>query len=592
MKKKSLSNSSEFEKSVVPATIENSNYANTFGPGPGFGYPSNQGVPWSTQISNVNTIFKNLRWYLISNMRQPISQAYVEIGLIQTITDVPVDDALRGGITITSQQLDEDNIKQLQTSIKRDGDLIKLGQALKWTRLFGGGGIIIVTDQKADEPINIPAININTPLEFIPCDMWELFWSFQNTSQFAQVMDGNPLGQVQTYNYYGQQVDKSRVIPMIGQEAPSFVRPRLRGWGLSVCERLVRSVNQYLKNTDVGFEVMDEFKIDIYRLKGLATTLANPQGRQKVQERIGAMNYFKNFQNGLVLDKEDEYDHKQLSFAGLAEIMDGVRVQVASDMRMPITKLFGTSQSKGFSTDQNDMEVYNSMVESDVRAKAEPAILKMVEIKCQKLFGFIPDDLEIAFQPLRMLTAEQEENVKDKKFTRILQAKAAGEITRFEFRESMNKEKLLPITLDNAGDELNEFDPDIEEKVAGEPDPLATDDTQDEKIEEKGLGQKNPEAKEKLENKIHNAKLADIVRAASLKKNSDEYDRAAFMADGGEGQFIEGRKLIYEDEMMKERGKMQKAIESSMDIFGVYKWQYAVWKFKQLGGRVYGGKSI
>lgn len=543
------------------APIQNANLEAALGIPSGF--PGNQGVPWSKQISNVTTVFENLRWYLVSNMRQPLSEAYVELGLLQTIVDVPVDDALQGGITIKSKQLDEDEIEQLQISIDRDDDLTTVGQAGKWNRLFGGAGLIINTDQDPETPLDLSAINKDSMLEFQDCDMWELFWSYQNTSEYASLIDGDPLGQVEFYDYYGLKLHHTRVMPLRGLKAPSFVRPRLRGWGFSVVEKLVRSINQYLKSTDLSFEVMDEFKIDVYKLKNLANTLLSPNGEEKIRRRTQTTNYLKNYQNAIVMDSEDDFDHKQLSFAGLAEAQEGIRMQVAADMRMPITKLFGTSASKGFSTDQNDMEVYNSMVESEVRSKIKHILLKMVQIKCKKLFGIIPSDLSIEFKPLRTLTAEQEENVKEKKFNRLLAAKTAGEITRFEFREGCNKDGLLPISLDNAGDQLNMEDPDIIAMTEGTPD-------ESEKTDE------NADPKEKKD-EVKNAKI----------KNSVEYDKAAFRADGGASQFITARKLIYEDEMMKRRDLYEKAKQAAQAAGE--DWQFVVWKFKQLGGKVYGG---
>ena len=161
------------------------------------------------------------------------------------------------------------------------------------------------------------------------------------------------------------------------------------------------------------------------------------------------------------MDSEDDFDHKQLSFSGLAEAMAGIRMQVAADMRMPITKLFGTSVSNGFSTDQNDMENYNSMVESQVRNKLKYDLLRIGEIKCQKLFGFIPDDLELQFKPLRELTAVDEENVKTQKFNRLAQAKEKGEITTQEYRDACNKGNLFDVQLDTQEDQLNPNDPEI-----------------------------------------------------------------------------------------------------------------------------------
>ena len=77
----------------------------------------------------------------------------MEIGLVQTIVDVPVDDGLRGGVKFKSKQLDESQIHELQVSFDRDDDLNTAGQAAKWNRLFGGAGILIMTDQDPEEPL-------------------------------------------------------------------------------------------------------------------------------------------------------------------------------------------------------------------------------------------------------------------------------------------------------------------------------------------------------------------------------------------------------------------------------------------------------
>jgi phage-related protein (TIGR01555 family) len=318
---------------AVTPTVMNPPVSNGLADALGFqsGFPSNQGVPWSEQVSNTNTIFKNLRWYLISNFRQVLSQAYVELGLIQTIVNVPVDDALRGGIEIKSKQLSEEQIQELQTALDRDNDIVVAGQAAKWNRLFGGAGILIMTDQDPESSLELGSISKDSPLEFRAVDMWELYWDKQNIEGEGVQLDDSVIeDDDEFYSYYSYQVHKSRVMKQTGMEAPSFVRPRLRGWGISVVESLVRSINQYLKATDLGFEVLDEFKLDVYKIKNLVNTLTSPNGAQKVQQRVQLANWQKNYQNAVVMDSEDEFDHKQLSFAGLAEAMQGIRMQVAS----------------------------------------------------------------------------------------------------------------------------------------------------------------------------------------------------------------------------------------------------------------------
>lgn len=414
------------------------------------------GSGFGTQVSQTDTLFNNTRNYLISNDRQLLSTIYVEIGLVQNVIDIPVDDGLRGGVEIKSKQLSEEEIQDLQTSLEQDDDINTVGQALKWKRLFGGAGVLTITDQDPSTPLDIDAINENSLLEFRDVDMWEMFYSRVNTEEHAAALDGSRLGEVEFYDYYGKKVHHSRIMRMKGRKAPSFIRPRLRGWGYSEVEALIRSINQYLKANSLGFEVLDEFKLDIFKFKGLASTLMSPTGEEKVRNRVGLMNQMKSFQNALIMDAEDEYEQKQLSFAGLAEAMEGIRIQVASDMRMPLTKLFGVPAA-GFNSGEDDIEVYNSMVESSIRTPAKADLLRVIKIKCKKRHGYIPDDLSLTFKPLRVLSAEQEENVKTQKFNRVLAAKTAGELTTLEFRNACNKDNLLSVQLDTTNAVLDEL---------------------------------------------------------------------------------------------------------------------------------------
>ncbi len=410
--------------------------------------PGGSGV----QLSQVDTLFKNERWYLISNMRQILSQMYVEHGLIQTVVDVPVDDGLRGGVEIKSKIMSADEVEELSIYLDENNIIHGgVGQALKWNRLFGGAGIVVLTDQDPEQPFQLSQVREDSPLEFRPVDMWELFWDKQNVEGY------NPELQTQGfehYNYYSKRLHKSRVLAMKGIIAPSFIRPRLRGWGISIVEALVRSINQYLKANDLCFEVLDEFKLDIFKIKNLTNTLLSEQGTEQVRRRIQLANFQKNYQNALTMDSEDDFDHKQLSFTGLSEVMEGIRMQIASDLRMPLTKVFGISAA-GFNSGEDDIENYNAMVESQVRSKSKYDILRVVKICSQKLFGYVPDDIQIEFKPLRILSSEQEENVKTQRFARLMQAVSAGLMSTKEFKDACNKENLLTVQLDTTLEKID-----------------------------------------------------------------------------------------------------------------------------------------
>lgn len=411
----------------------------------GFGGQFNTGA----ELSQVDTVQWNLRWYLISNNRQLLAQSYVEHGIVQTLVDQPVDDAFRTGFHIKTGQLDGEQIEELEYYCEKHQVIEAVMQANKWARLFGGGAVFVNTSQDPATPLQFDRLKKNSPLEFYAIDMWELATPEVDNigDPLSDMLDSLQFPDMEYYTLYGHQVHRSRIFPIVGKQAPSFIRPRLRGWGMSEIERLVRSLNQYLKNQDVIFELLDEAKIDVYRMKGFNDALINKEGTNRVATRIQMSNQLKNYNNALTMDISDEYEQKQINFAGLSDMLLQIRQGLASDVKMPVTKLFGVS-STGFNSGEDDIENYNSMVEGSVRSKVKFIIVDVLQIVCQKIFGFVPTDLKIEFKPLRILSAEQEENVKDKQFNRTIQSYSAGLSSAEETKDSINKASLLPVEID------------------------------------------------------------------------------------------------------------------------------------------------
>ena len=423
--------------------------------------------PFAPQNSRLDTMFINTRWALVTNFRSILSEAYAEFGIVQTLVDQPVSDAFRTGYIVKTDQLDDSQKRKLYYYIERNRINEIIMEAFNWSRLFGGSGIIINTDQKPDTPLDYSKITEDSPLEFLAADMWELYTDIPMWNPWEN------MSQASTYNYYGMRLNRSRVLPIMGKKPPSFIRNRLRGWGMSELERVVRSINSYLKNQDLIFELLDEAKVDVYQLNGFNTAMLTAQGTRVAEKRVQTANTLKSYLNALVLDTTDKYDQKQLSFNGLSDILNQIRQGVAADLKMPLTKLFGVSAA-GFNSGEDDIENYNSMIESEVRSKAKPVVVSVLEVICQKLFGFIPDDMNIEFKSLRILSAEQEENMKNSKFNRLIEAVANGLATPKQFMVGCNNDDLLPITftqedIENASQrDMVEFQEDSEEHTEKE----------------------------------------------------------------------------------------------------------------------------
>ena len=140
------------------------------------------------------------------------------------------------------------------------------------------------------------------------------------------------------------------------------------------------------------------------------------------------------------MDKDDDFDQRTQTFAGWADVLREIRVGICSALRMPMSKVFGQSAS-GLQADEDDLENYNAMVESEIREPNLPIIHDIIGLCCRQLFGFEPE-LLIEFKPLRELNAVEEEEVKTSKQNRYYQLYSAGLLNPQEMADLCKKESL------------------------------------------------------------------------------------------------------------------------------------------------------
>lgn len=418
------------------------------------------GNPYDTQtIAQPYTLAQGNSYVPISLNRVLLSYSFMTQGLIQTVVKQPVEDAFKGGFDIKSNELSDEDIAKLQNAIRRPrrrnrsskldrftrkispNSSVALGHSdirtamdvLNWSRLYGGAGLIINTDQPFNTELDIEKISKDSPLEFLSADRWELILSQMNIFDTA-----NPT----PFNYYGLPLHRTRVVKVLGIQAPSYIRQRLQGWGMSEIERCIRAINSFVKFENLVFELLDEAKIDVFQIMGFNDALLTDEGTANTQRRVDLANRMKNFQNALVMDKEDSYQQKQLSWSGLAEMWNEIRLNLSSDLKIPMNKLFGQSAT-GFGGGQDAIENYNSVVEQ-VRVDAEPVVIEIVDLRCQQLFGYVPE-YTLAWKPLKALDGVQEEEVRSKKQARVMELFSQRLVTGIEASTILRRENLLDI---------------------------------------------------------------------------------------------------------------------------------------------------
>ena len=403
--------------------------------------------------NNPTTIYNNASPYILSMRYIPLANTYKSNGFASTVVDLPVADAFRdGGFEIESDTLTPDEIQQLEEKMSDENDVETLKDCLRWGRLYGGGCILISTDEKNDTPFNAKTIH-NKEVKFYAVDRWQcvpLASSIQLAEEFML--------QDNLYNEGKELIfDKSRVLIYTGKTQPYYIRNMLQGWGASVFEDVIPQLTQYLKANSVILELLDEAKIDILKISGLSDLLMSADGEQAVRRRVDIACANKNYKSMLTMDANDDYDQKQLSFSGIDAILEKIFLLICSSLRIPYSKIFGKG-ANGLGTGADlDIENYNAMINSEIRVPATKILKQMIDVRCFQLFGRKDNSLTIKWKPLRVLSEKEQAELNATKINALVQLVYTGVLSPKQLAEQLVNDKIINIS----DEELEDIDDEI-----------------------------------------------------------------------------------------------------------------------------------
>lgn len=378
-------------------------------------------------ITSIAPLITNSQYQVLTLQYNVLQFMYQTHGLVQTGVGQPILDAHKDKINLISRELTYRNLGELEDWYEENQAHEPFCDTQEWGRLFGGSALVVNVAGDPSKPMNLKDIERGR-FALYPAARWELgsTWRYSDT-----------------YNFYGVNFDKSRVFTFIGKRMPWLLERQLSGWGASVVARAAEDFNMFLRTRNVLYEILNEAKLDVYKMDGYNQQLLTATGTSEVDQKIQMTNSLKSFHGALVLDKLDDYQQKQLSFTGLAEVMAENRIGIASAWRMPISKLFGTG-SKGFSSGEDDLENYNGMVTAEIRRPARPLLLEVLKLGVLALYGR-PYHIDFEYPPLRSLNAKELEETKTSIQNRIIQQLDAGLIDESEAAAWAKHEKLVPI---------------------------------------------------------------------------------------------------------------------------------------------------
>lgn len=351
--------------------------------------------------------------------------SYRSSWLSRAIVSIPAEDATRKW---RSWVAEEDQITAIERIEKRLQLPLRMQDALKAARLYGGAAIYISTgDLDPSQPLDpsrvrdLRQLTVLTPMDLRPEEASRDIESrYYRRPEFYDLASVN--GTVR--------IHASRLVVLAGEDVPGGTTAS--GWGDSVLHATREAIEQAdSANVNVS-ELVYEAKVDVFRFQGLMRELGSggPETDDQLVRRLSAQAAIKGINGAVVLDKEDEYEQKSASFASLPEVMDRFMTNVAGAARIPVTRLFGRAAVGLSGTGDGDERTYFDHIQHLQTTQIEPALHLLDECIIWQAIGSRPPEVFYNWRPLRQLTEQDRADVFAKTATaaRALAGPVAGEL--------------------------------------------------------------------------------------------------------------------------------------------------------------------
>jgi phage-related protein (TIGR01555 family) len=332
------------------------------------------------------------------------------------IVNIPADDSTREWVTPSWEGYDEDQGGRDALTVAESvhGVRQKMNRGLKWSRLYGGSGIVVGIKGQEDlsKPLVLDSIKKGSLLFLHVLDRYRL------TSM--GIIDEDPaspnLGMPITYQIASTWkgapiVHWTRVIRFDGYELPYYAFLRNGWWHASELQRVLENVKDYDHVRAGIMGMMNETNVDIQLVKGLGELLATNGGTAIAKQRFQDAAMLKSITNTVVMDAEDKFQQKTISFANIPDLWRTAMLDISGAADIPATRFFAQSPAGLSATGESDLTNYYDRVHADQNTRLRPQFDRLFQILMRSVFGQMPKNFTFEFNPLWQMTAVEKSTV-------------------------------------------------------------------------------------------------------------------------------------------------------------------------------------
>lgn len=343
--------------------------------------------------------YHNKFQYAALNDWQQLDAAYQSNWLARQIVDVPAEDMCREWRSFKCDDADNIRIEEDRLQIP-----IAVNTGLAWARLYGGGGLLMITGQDLSKPLNVSKVRKGDLERVIVLDRWDMSAMTINT---WNILAANYL-QPEFYTIRGgsQQIHWSHFARFTGARLPLRQMAYTQGWGDSELRKCLDDIMDMVASKDGIAELMQEANVDVIKRDGLSDELASDQD-DVIIHRYTLFSQMKSVVQMALLDGDEEYDRKTLNLSGVAPILETFMTWISGAADIPVTRLFGTSAKGLNATGEGDLTNYYNSIRAKQLTQLDPGMRQLDEVLVRSALGHMPDDYNYIWNPLAQLNERE-----------------------------------------------------------------------------------------------------------------------------------------------------------------------------------------
>lgn len=290
--------------------------------------------------------------------------------------------------------------------IETDLDVLaKIRRALILSRLYGGAALYLGGLPGApDTPVDLNRVGAGALKYLTPVSRHEVA---------AGGLIPDPLssryGEPEHYTWRGVVIHPSRLAIFTGRRGGEYAYSD--GWGEPLWTQMRDAVTSADAALAVIGDLMLEAKTDIVRVQGLMQNAVTDEYTQLLVQRFRMAQTLKSATGVTLLDGDDEWDQRQITWAGMAQTVELQLTALAGAAGYPVTRLLGTSARGLNATGEGDLRNYYDTVAREQRTVLDPAMRTLNECLIRSALGSRPAEIWYEWRPLWTPTARERAEV-------------------------------------------------------------------------------------------------------------------------------------------------------------------------------------